>query len=272
MKKSFAVFCKRNLAFANLAIVSNLEYRLNYFVDAIVQPVLTTGIEILLWIAVFKGANTELIAGFTKNHYLSYALWSAFFARIATSWMYEFKMVEEVSSGSINSIITRPMTFYEYYLSQLMGYKLVTTAISLIVPVIVVQFFDLPTNLARVPLAVLLCFYYLIMVHSISFIISSLAFHFTKISSLTVAKNLFMWILMGELFPLDLLPEPWKSFIIALPFSSGVFIPVGYITGRVEINTVMQGFVSVTIGLIILNIIGAYMWKKGMDSYVGTGA
>lgn len=272
MKKSFAVFLKRNLAFANLAIVSNLEYRLNYFVDAIVQPTLTTGIEILLWVAVFKGAQTEMIAGFTKDYYLSYALWSAFFARIATSWMYEFRMVDEVSSGTINSIIVRPMSFYEYYLSQLLGYKLVTTIISLIIPVIAVMIFDLPTNLARIPLAVLLCFYYLILVHSISFIISSMAFHYTKISSLTVAKNLFMWILMGELFPLDLLPMPWKDLVIALPFANGVFVPVGYITGRIGIETVLNGFISVTVGLVIFNVIGVYMWKKGMDSYVGTGA
>ncbi len=74
MKKSFAVFWKRNLAFANLAIVSNLEYRLNYFIDAIVQPVLTTGIEILLWFAIFKGANTETVAGFARESYLSYAI------------------------------------------------------------------------------------------------------------------------------------------------------------------------------------------------------
>ena len=272
MKKSFAVFWKRNLAFANLAIVSNLEYRLNYFIDALVQPTLTTGIEILLWIAVFKGANTELIAGFTKANYLSYALWSAFFARIATSWMYEFRMVDEVSSGSINSIIVRPMSFYEYYLSQLLGYKFVTTIISLIVPVLAVSLFGLPTELSKLPLATVLCFYYLILVHTISFIISSMAFHYTKISSLTVAKNLFMWILMGELFPLDLLPQPWQQIFIGLPFASGVFIPVGYITGRVGIETVWQGFLSVTIGLIVLNLLGAYLWKKGMDTYVGTGA
>lgn len=272
MKKSFAVFLKRNLAFANLAIVTNLEYRLNYFIDVLVQPITTTGIEILLWIAVFKGAQTTTIAGFSENSYLSYALWSAFFARIATSWMYEFRMVEEVSSGTINSIIVRPMSFYEYYLSQLMGYKFVTTIISLIVPVIASMVFDLPTNLMRLPLAVLLCFYYLIMVHTISFIISTMAFHFTKISSLTVAKNLFMWILMGELFPLDLLPEPWKTIIIGLPFASGTFIPVAYITGRVGIETMATGFISVTVGLIVLNLLGAYLWKKGIESYVGTGA
>ena len=272
MKKSFVVFLKRNLAFAKLAIVSNLEYRLNYFIDAIVQPTLTTGIEILLWVAVFKGAGTESIAGFSRESYLSYALWSAFFSRIATSWMYEFKMIEEISSGTVNSLIVRPMSFYEYYFSQLMGYKLVTTIISMIIPIVACLLFDFPTILSRLPLATLLCFYYLILVHTISFIISTFAFHFTKISSITVAKNLFMWILMGELFPLDLLPEPFKTIIINIPFASGVFIPVGYVTGRVGIETVIDGFVSVSIGLVVLNLLGAFLWKRGLKSYVGTGA
>lgn len=77
---------------------------------------------------------------------------------------------------------------------------------------------------------------------------------------------------MGELFPLDLLPEPWKTTIISLPFASGVFVPVAYLTGRIEIDVVYRGFLSVTIGLIVLNLLGLYTWKKGMDSYVGTGA
>ena len=272
MKKSFAVFWKRNLAFAKLAIVSNLEYRLNYFIDVIVQPVLTTGIEILLWFAVFKGAHTLTINGFGREFYLSYALWSAFFARIATSWMYEFKMIEEVSSGTINSLIVRPMGFYEYYLSQLMGYKFVTTIISMIVPVMAAYYYDLPTHFSRIPIAILLCFYYLLLVHTISFLVSCAAFHFTKITSFTVAKNLMLWILTGELFPLDLIPGVWRERLISLPFSSGVFIPVGYITGRVEYNTVLNGFVSVTISLILLNLFGAWLWKKGLDSYAGTGA
>lgn len=272
MKKSFAVFLKRNLAFAKLAIVSNLEYRLNYFVDAIVQPLMTTGIEILLWFAVFQGAHASTINGFGREYYLSYALWGAFFARIAASWMYEFRMIEEISSGSINGLIVRPMSFYEYYLSQLMGYKFITTVISMIVPIIAAYWLNFPTVYSRIPLATLLCFYYLILVHTISFIVSSIAFHLTKISSFTVAKNLLLWILTGELFPLDLIPDPYKNWLITLPFSSGVFLPVGYITQRVSHQQVMQGFVSVSIGLIVLNLLGAFLWKRGMASYTGTGA
>ena len=241
-------------------------------VDVMVQPILTTGIEILLWIAVFKGANSVSIGGFGREYYLSYALWAAFFARITSSWMYEFKMVEEVSSGSINGLIVKPMGFYEYYLSQLMGYKFITTIVSLIVPILAASLFHLPTQFIRIPLAILLSFYYLILVHTISFLVSCAAFHFTKISSFTVAKNLLLWILCGELFPLDLMPEPWRSRLIALPFASGVFIPVGYITGRINVDLVVNSFISVTIALVVLNILGAYFWKKGLDSYVGTGA
>jgi ABC-2 type transport system permease protein len=238
----------------------------------IVQPVLTTGIEVLLWFAIFKGAHSTMIAGFNRESYLSYAMWAAFFARIATSWMYEFKMIEEVSSGTLNSLITRPMSFYEYYLSQLMGYKFITTIISLLVPIIAAWYFDLPTYYQRIPIAVILCFYYLILVHTISFLISCAAFYFTKISSFTVAKNLLFWILMGELFPLDLLPQNFKTIFMLLPFTAGVFTPVGYIIGRVGIDIVIQGFVSVTISLIVLNFLGQILWKNALKSYTGTGA
>lgn len=272
MKTSFAVFWKRNLAFAKLAIVSNLEYRLNYFVDALVQPTLTTGIEILLWVAVFAGAATSEIAGFSREYYLSYALWGAFFARICTSWMYEFRMIQEIDSGSVNSLLVRPMTFYEYYFSQLMGYKFITTIVSMMVPLIAVSIFDLPTKYERLPLAFALEFYYLALVHSISFVIASSAFYLNKVYALTGAKNLALWLFTGELFPLDLMPEPFKSAVIALPFSAGVYVPVGYLTGRLEIGSIWQSFISVTIAIVVVNALGAYMWRKGVNVYTGTGA
>lgn len=267
-----AVFWKRNLAFAKLAIVSNLEYRLNYFVDAVVQPTLTTGIEMLLWYAVFKGAGAMEIAGFSREYYLSYALWAAFFARISTSWMYETRMINEIDSGSINSLLVRPMSFYEYYFSQLMGYKFITTAVSMVVPLLVVGLFKLPTQYSRLPLAFALEFYYLILVHSISFVIASLAFYLNKTHAMTGAKNLALWLFTGELLPLDLMPDPVRSIVIAMPFSAGVYIPVGYITGRLDVNYIWRSFVSVTLGIIIVNLLGALIWKKGLKVYAGTGA
>lgn len=265
-------FYKRNLALFKLAIMTNLEYRFNYAIDALVQPALGVIIEVLLWKAIFAVAGTTLIAGFDENSYLAYSLWGPFFSRIATSWMYESRMIEEVASGSINSLIVRPISFYEYYLSQLMGYKVATTFISLMIPLAASYYYDLPLKFDRLPLALLLIFYYLFLVHSMSFIVSCCAFFFNRIHSFTVAKNIAIFLLTGELLPLDMMPELMRKIFVALPFSSGVFIPVGYIIGRVEIDTVAQGFMSVTIGMILFNLLGWFLWKKGLSAYVGTGA
>lgn len=268
----YASFWRRNLGFFKLAIASNIEYRLNFLVDALVQPSLSSVVEVVLWISIFAGAGMTLIGGFPVESYISYALWATFMGRISSSWMYEFRMIDEIDSGSINSLIVRPMSFYEYYLSQLLGYKAITTAVSLSIPLILFQIFDLPFHLERLPLCLLLVFYYLILVHSLSFIVASLAFYLNRAHSFTAAKNLALWLLSGELFPLDLLPEPFKTIFAYLPFSSGVYVPTAYVTGRVGIEAVSQGFISVTVGLIVANLIGWALWKQAMKSYSGTGA
>lgn len=269
---SLRAFWKRNLAFFKLAIASNVEYRFNFFVDAVAQPSITTLIEMLLWTAVFRAAGTDTINGFGQEAYLAYALWGSFFARIAASWTYEYRMIDEIESGSVNGLLVRPMTFYEYYLSQLMGYKAITTLISFIVPLSASLLLDWNVDESRLPMAALLVFYYLILVHSISFVICCFAFHFNRVHSLTMAKNLILWLLTGELFPLDLMPEPFRTWTIALPFSSGVYLPVGYMTGRLGHAELMGGFASVTLSLILVNIVGYALWKNGLRSYVGTGA
>ncbi len=269
---SFATFSKRNLAFFKLAMLSNLEYRLNFFVDAIVQPSLSCVVEIVLWSSIFASSGLTTIGGFTKDYYIAYALWATFIARISSSWMYELRMTQEIESGTINGLLVRPMSFYEYYLSQLMGYKFITTVISLLIPVAVYFFYKFPFHWERLPTAMFVIFYYLILVHSLSFLISCFSFFLNRVHGLTVAKNFCLWLLSGELFPLDIVPEPYKSIMIQLPFSSAVYIPTGYLTGRIGFDAVVNGLISITVGIFVVNFIGYFFWRKGLKAYVGTGA
>tara|TARA_B110001454_G_scaffold106457_1_gene100207 strand:- start:47105 stop:47911 length:807 start_codon:yes stop_codon:yes gene_type:complete len=265
-------FFKRNLAFAKLGIQTNLEYRFNFLIDAVVQPAMTGSIEIFLWLALFAAVKTDTLNGFSKESYLAYVIWSSFIGRVAISWMYEHLMMEEIETGSINAIILRPMTFFEYYLSQLLGYKFIIYFCSMLVPLCVTLYFNLPTDLSRFPLITLLVFYYLIFVHAMSFLTACFAFFLNRVRSFTIVKNFTIYIMSGELFPLDLLPEFWKNLFLKLPFSSGVYIPVGYVTGRLGTDMVMQGFINTTIGLVVVLSISYFVWRKGLGSYSGTGA
>lgn len=263
---------KRNLAFFRLGIQTNLEYRFNFFIDAAVQPAMTAMIEIFLWLALFSALKSDSLNGFPKESYLAYVIWSAFIGRVAVSWMYEHLMMEEIETGSINAIILRPMTFFEYYLSQLLGYKLVVYVFSALVPLSVVLYFNLPTDLSRFPLVTLLVFYYLIFIHAMSFLTACLAFFLNRVRSFTLVKNFSIYIMSGELFPLDLLPDFWKNLFLKMPFASGVYVPVGYLTGRIGFDMMMQGFITTSISLVIVLTMAYFLWKKGLGSYSGTGA
>ncbi|MEQ1876024.1 MAG: ABC-2 family transporter protein [Bdellovibrionia bacterium] len=245
---------------------------MNFITDALVQPVLTTLIELTLWLAVFHSNGSETIGGFSREYYFAYVMWGAFLGRITSNWMYEHYMIESIDTGQINSVLARPITFFEYYWSQFFGYKVVTTAVSFLVPVAVVFFAGAEEQLWRVPLALLLACYYVFNVYILSFCVSTLAFFFNRVYSITMAKNLFIWLLAGELFPLDLLPEPWKSWLIALPFASGVYIPAGYITGRFGPELIYQGFASVTLGILFFGLLASLGWYTGVRQYTGTGA
>lgn len=272
MRKSFASFWKRNLASAYSAMLTQLEYRFNYFTDAILQPVITCMIEVSMWWAIFMHAPSDTIGGFGREYYLAYAIWASFIARISSNWMYEFRMVQEIDSGAINSILVRPISFYEYYLSQFMGYKLMTTAVSILVPMAAMLFLDLPFHWDRLPLAIVLICYYLVFVHTLSFCMASLAFFWNRTHSFTVAKNFTVWILSGEIIPLDLLPAGAKSFFLSLPFCNGVFVPVGYLTGRIGREVVLHGFVTTTAGLLVVGLCARLLWARGRTVYSGTGA
>jgi ABC-2 type transport system permease protein len=268
----FAAFWRKTIGAARLAILSQFEYRLNLFTDAIVQPVITAIIEVTLWWAIFKGAGITQLAGFSSEYYLVYALWAAFFSRITISWMYEFMMIDEIDSGRVNAILSRPISFYEFYLGQFMGYKILCAGISLIIPLSACLLIDSPTELARLPLAVLLAFYYLVLVHTMSFAVASLAFFYNRIHSLPGAKNIVLWVVTGELFPLDMLPEPWRAILIHLPFASGAYVPVGYLTGRFGVDLVLSSFLSITAGLMVFGLVGWLLWRAGRRAYSGTGA
>lgn len=269
---SCVIFLKRNLSFFILAIKTQLEYRLNFVADALAQPLITSWIEMLLWKAVFFGIAGSTLGGFEKEAYLAYALWAAFISRISSNWMYEFRMIEEIESGSINALLTRPFSFYEYYFSQFMGYKFITTSASLLIPLGLGFALDLPIEYSRLPLALGLVTCYLFFIFTLSFIVAITAFHLTRVSSLTVAKNLALWLFSGELVPLDLFPEAIAKVLIYLPFSNAVYTPVGYLTGRFGTEVILRGYLSTLIGSLILGVIAWIYWKKSVRTYAGTAA
>lgn len=251
---------------------SQLEYRFNFFSDVVMQPAMTCAIEALLWLALFAADDDGLIGGFGRDDYLAYVLWAAFMSRVASNWMYEFRMMREIETGSINALLTRPVSFFSAYLNQFLGYKVLTAVFSFWFPLLMTFVFVLPTDITRLPASLFLVLTYLVLLHQMSFCVSAMAFHVTKVTSLIVVKNFILWFLSGELVPIDLMPEPLRGIMLALPFCSAVYIPVGYITGRVGFDEVWRTWIGVVVAIVVMVPVCRIVWHRGLRAYVGTGA
>lgn len=219
-----------------------------------------------------SGMGQETLGGFGREYYLAYAIWANFIGRVTINWMYEFMMVEDIDLGRVNSILVRPITFYEFYLSQFLGYKLLVAMASFVVPIGVCLAFDAPLVLERLPAMIMLILFYLVFVHTVSFTVACMAFFLNRAYSFSGIKNIAIWVLSGEMIPLDLYPEPFKSILIGSPFASGVYIPVGFITGRFGYDLLWKSFMNVAMGIAVMGLFSAWLWRKGLRSYTGTGA
>ena len=153
-----------------------------------------------------------------------------------------------------------------------MGYKVLTSVLSLIVPFLLTFAIAGPTLHARLPAAFALACFYLVLVHTLSFAIASCAFFFNRVHSFTVAKNIALWFLTGELFPLDLVPDPYKGWLLNLPFASGVYVPIGYLTGRLGHGDLVHAFGTVALSLALFGPMTWMLWLAGRRQYSGTGA
>jgi len=233
---------------------------------------ITSLIEVVLWMAILTGMQTETLGGFGREFYLAYALWANFVGRATANWMYEFQMVDEIDTGRVNAILVRPISFYEFYLSQFLGYKFLILAASFFIPTIACLLIGAPFEPVRLPAMIAMILFYLVFAHTISFCVACMAFHLNRAHSLTGMKNLAIWVLSGELIPLDLYPEPFRGWLLSSPFSAAVYLPVSYVTGRVGHEAMLNGFVSIAVSLVVMGCVASMLWKNGVRQYTGTGA
>ena len=268
---SYVSFLKKNLACIRLGIASRTTYPLDFFMAIAVLPLCYFLVEAAFWNGLIEASGNELLGGFPARYYLGYFLYTVLQLG-SMNWRFERTMIAEINSGAVNALLLRPSSFFEYHLGQLLGQKLITAVVMLPVISFIAWVWDLPFHAERLPVVFLMGIGYVILLFSLHFAVASMAFFFDNVYSLNTSKNMIIWMLTGELMPLDLLPSPIREWVIALPFSCGIYMPAAYLSGRIDTNAFMKGFISLAVGGIVFGLLARFVWKRGLRRYSGTGA
>lgn len=268
---SFASFLKRNLAGIKLGISSRIVYPIDFLLAVLVIPLSYFLVEAAFWTGLIKASQHQTLAGFPIAYYLGYFLWLSLQLGSA-NWRFERSMITEINTGAVNALLLRPGSFFEYHLGLLLGQKVITVSVMTPMIFLIARLWDLPFHAERLPACILMGFSYVALLFSLHFAVASMAFFYDHVYSLNNTKNMLIWFLTGELMPLDLLPSPIREWVIALPFSCGIYLPAAYLSGRIGTPAFLRGFISLAAGGIVCGLLARFVWRKGLRRYGGTGA
>ena len=157
-------------------------------IDSFIQPTTSAILEMAIWYSLVKSMAGGTLGGFDALQYVSYAMWASFFSRQMSTWSQDYAMMTEIQTGTLNSCLVRPLSFFEYHFFQFLGQRAVSLTVSLLIPLVVSLFYFPNVILSRIPLALVMGFSFLFFTYCLSFLIVCSSFVLTRVNSIIFAK------------------------------------------------------------------------------------
>jgi ABC-2 type transport system permease protein len=187
-----------------------------------------------VYIAIYAAGGS--VEGFTLQQLISYTWITQSLISIGAGWIISRELMTSIKSGDVVTDLSRPWSFYGYWLSQSLGERcfnlLLRGSLTYLIGVLYFRaYIPSPTEglgfAAAISLALLLSF-------AFSFIINLTAFWLIDNSGLTMIANVMLSFFSGFLLPLALFPAPLAAVARALPFQAITALPAQIFLGQIS--------------------------------------
>ena len=101
--------------------------------------------------------------------------------------------------------------------------------------------------------------------------IGLISFWFLEVSSLLFVYMLFSFFLSGHMFPLDMLPEPWRSVVSWLPLQYLAYFPSAIFLGKIQGMELFKGLMLQAMWIVFFIYLSRVLWRRGLHRYSGFG-
>lgn len=245
-----------------------LQYRSFFFLLAfgwMIPPL----IYLLVWSTAAGGGP---IHGFTRGEFVAYYL-ALILVNQLTYSQTNWTVGDLIREGKMNILLLRPLPpVYDALASEVAG-KVVYLLFD--VPVVLVLAWilhpelhlALQNGLAFLPalaMAWLLRFFW-------GYWLALLAFWATRSSAFLAVQDALIFLLAGQVAPVQLLPGVLYTAAVVLPFRYMVGFPVEVLTGHVSASALPAGFAMQAAWLGIALLLSTILWKLGVRRYTAVG-
>ncbi|KWX80144.1 hypothetical protein AMQ83_35575 [Paenibacillus riograndensis] len=256
-----------------LGVQSSLEYRLD-FLFSLISAFFPILIQYYIWSAVYGRSESSEFFGYTYGQMILYTITAAIVTKIVTTDI-GHNVATEIKDGGLNKYLVQPVSFFGLKLFTLLGQKLFFFSVMLIILLFTLIYFT-GTFSIQIPLTYFLLFLVsmvlsLLLNFLISYTISAIAFKLSEISYFFEMTGLFVIILSGGVFPIEVFGKTMNTILDYLPFKYTIHFPANVINGRLSMDEAVQGIGMQFFWMAVLAALSRLVWRAGMKKYLGLG-
>ena len=204
-----------------------------------------------------------------------YYLLTILVSNLVTPTEDEWQIAADIREGQNNSLLTKPMRYLAYRFSIFMSGRLVYTFVTLPPIALIFIYFRhyiaLPDQAMTYVLASISMVMAALMQFFITYSLAMMAFWILEISTIVFIVYSFEYFLGGQMFPIDIMPDPVQAVMKWLPFYYELFCPVAIFLGRLQ-GAALAEALAIQSGWLLLTWAAARaMWKRGLGHYQAVG-
>lgn len=257
-----------------ICLEERLVYRGDFALGTLMRflPIVT---QIFLWTAIFASAGKGSIQGYSSSDVIAYYLLTMVARAFSSMPGLASGIARQVREGEIKKFLIQPIDLLSYLLLARMAHKLVYYAVAT-APFAFVFFLcrgyfpGWPSG--EVFAAFLLS---LVMSFLLGFFLESMigmiSFWFLEVSSLLFVYMLFTFFFSGHMFPLEILPEPWKTIVDFMPFKYMAYFPAAVFLGKVHGVELTRGLCAEAGWVLLFMVLSRMAMHAGFRRYSGFG-
>jgi ABC-2 type transport system permease protein len=258
-----------------VALIERMAYRGDFLLGTCLRffPLIST---VLLWHAVFAGAQDERLAGgYSLDEMIAYLLLVQISRMFSSMPGLSAGISYDIREGHLKKYLVQPLDLIGYLLAYRAAHKvayIVTAAVPYAVLFIVCSgyFHGVPDPLtflgwlASLLLAFVIGFYF-------EAAVGMIGFWFLEVTSLLWVINTLNYFVSGQMFPLGLLGERAAALLKALPFQYMAYFPAVVFLGKVQGAELARGLLVAAAWAVGLVLLSRFLYARGLRRYSAYG-
>jgi ABC-2 type transport system permease protein len=257
-----------------MCVAERLAYRGDFILGTTMRflPIVT---QVFLWTAVFRGAGSGQMAGYSRNDVVAYYLLTMVARSFSSMPGLASGLARQIRDGEIKKYLVQPIDVMSFSLLGRMAHKAVYYVVA-ILPFAGVFWlcgdffppFPPAEVFAAFVVSLLLSF---LLGFFLEFAMGLVGFWFLEISSLLFVYMLFNFFFSGHMFPLEILPQPWRGLVEYLPLKYLAYFPPAIYLQKIPRDRLWLEIAGEAAWVVVLAVLGRVLMRRGFHRYGGYG-